>query len=253
MNKAKAIFSAMMIVAVAGTSGVCWYLNDQGIIGSNKEPVSDSVIEYNDDYIYNDNNNNNSYNDNNDHPEKENKDEQETTTKDAKPESEIAGEEISEFLTVFSKVYFSENEKYTQENRSGYELIRFAYSHLKRTDSKCIDTIKADDGTGYYNRVSFDDVNEVLDKYLGVTVPRESVYTENDYAFFRYSDGYFMTPAADGLPFINVTVADKFEIEDDKINVSFTIYSGDDFYAEGEAVIKHENDTFKLIYYRLLK
>lgn len=247
MNKAKAIFSGAMILAVAGASATCWYLNDKGVIGVDAEtPTTQAYVDYDDNDDYNNQNNYN--NDDNEDAVKE-----ETTTAEKTEKIDISEDAVNDFLSVFSKVYFSEKEKYTPDSRNTYELIRFAYSHLKRTDDEAVEIRQLDDSIGYYSCVSFDDVNDVLEKYLGVTVPAESVFTENDYAFFKYSDGYFMTPAADGLPFINTCVADSIDIDDDIIKVRFGIYSDEDRYASGEAEIKITDDGMNLLYYSITK
>lgn len=247
MNKAKAIFSGAMILAVAGASATCWYLNDKGVIGGEVEtPTTQAYVDYDDNDDYNNQNNYN--NDDNEDAVKE-----ETTTAEKTEKIDISEDAVNDFLSVFSKVYFSEKEKYTPDSRNTYELIRFAYSHLKRTDDEAVEIRQLDDSIGYYSCVSFDDVNDVLEKYLGVTVPAESVFTENDYAFFKYSDGYFMTPAADGLPFINTCVADSIDIDDDIIKVRFGIYSDEDRYASGEAEIKITDDGMNLLYYSITK
>ncbi len=246
MNKAKAIFSGIMIIAVAGASAACWYLNDKGIIGGEAETTTEqSYVEYDDKENYD--NQDENYNDSNAEDVKE-----ETTT--VKTENiDVSADAVNDFLSVFSKVYFSEKEKYTSDSNNTYEIIRFAYSHLKRTDDEAVKIRQLDDSIGYYSCVSFDDVNEVLEKYLGVTVSPESVFTENDYAFFKYSDGYFMTPAADGLPFINVAVADSIDVENNVIKVRFGVYSDDEKYASGEAEIRITDDGMNLVYYRLEK
>ena len=250
MNKAKALFSGVMILVVAGASAACWYLNDQGLLGNPQSPTTEAYVEYEN------NNNNNNENDNNyvDKNDNEVNKDEETTTSAAKEDvPEISKDAVNDFLSVFSKVYFSENGKYTSESKNDYELIRFAYSHIKRTDNESVKIRQIDDNIRYYSCVSAEKVNEVLEKYLGVTVSEESVYTENDYAFFKYADGDFMTPAADGLPYINTCVSDSVNLSGDIIEVRFTVYSGEDKYATGEAEIKITDDGMQLAYYHLKK
>lgn len=248
MNKAKAAFSGLMILAVAGASATCWYLNDKGYMGEPETTTTQAYVEY-------DNDNNNQYNGNDDSDADNNEggDEEKSTTGAKTEEIDISSDAVNDFLSVFSKVYFSEKEKYTSQSKNTYEMIRFAYSHLKRTDDSAVEIRQVDDSIGYYSCVSADDVNKVLEKYLGVTVPAESVFTENDYAFFKYSDGYYMTPAADGLPFLNKCVSDSIDVEEDIIKVRFTVYSGDDIYATGEAEIKITDDGMNLVFYKVEK
>ena len=240
MNKAKAIFSGAMVLVIAGASGACWYLNEKGLIGKDSVTQPDSYVEYEDtadDDVKHD-------------VQDDDKEEiKETTTTSGSEEKKLSEDEINDFLSVFTKVYFSEKDEYTPGSRSTYELIRFAYSHIKRTDSSLVETRKEDDSIGYYNCVSAKEINNVLSEYLDVTVPAESVYTENDFAFFKYADGYFMTPAADGLPFVNTAVCDSVEQTGDTVMVAFTVRSGDDVYARGEAEIKLTDDRPVLVFY----
>lgn len=248
MNKAKAIFAAGMIVVVAGASAALWYLNDSGIIGN------DSTTNHVEDYE-NDDNENDVVN-KNDAQQDDNNNEQEKTTEktdvNENEKTEVDESEINDFLSVFSKVYFAEQGKAFDINKcSDYELILFAYSHIRSTDSSLITLEQREDNIKYYNRVSVDEINEVLDKYFDTSVPAESVFTENDYAFFDYDDGYFYTPATDGLAYINTATADSVEQDEDYITVKFTVMSDDDVYADGEAEIQMKNEEMKLVYYRI--
>lgn len=241
MNKAKALFSGAMVFVIAGASGAMWYLNENGVIGKDNVTQPDAYIEYEDAY---DSNEENDFGYDNNREEVK-----ETTTVAAEDEKQLTDEEINDFLSVFTMVYFSEKDSYTPQGRSTYELIRFAYSHIKRTDSSLIETRQEDDSIGYYNRVSAKEINKVLNEYLNVSVSAESVYTENDFAFFRYEDGYFLTPAADGLPFVNRAVCDSAEYNDGTVSVEFSVYSGDDVYARGEAEISMTEGRPVLIFY----
>ena len=62
-----------------------------------------------------------------------------------------------------------------------------------------------------------------------------------------------MTPAADGLPFVNTADCDSIEQSGDSISVTFTVSSGDGVYAHGEAEIKMADDRLILVYYSLDK
>ena len=242
MNKAKAIFSGAMILAVAGASAACWYLNDNGLLGKDSVTNPDTVIEYEDNY---------NYEEKNDYQIDDKENERETTAVAEEDNAEIGTDEINDFLSVFTKVYFSENTEYTPGSRSTYELIRFAYSHIKRTASSVIETRRQDDEIGYYNCVSAEEINKVLNEYLDVSVPPESVYTENEYGFFRYADGYFLTPAADGLPFINTAVCDSIEKSGNTYNVTFSAMGEYDVYGKGNAILEQRDSRLILVYYSL--
>ncbi len=242
MNKAKAIFSGAMVLVIAGASAACWYLNEQGIIGKDSVTQPDAYVEQED--------NNYGGGEKQEKPDNDKSEEKETTTA-ADNGHEISADEINNFLSVFTKVYFSEKNEYTPASRSTYELIRFAYSHIKRTDPSLIETRREDDAIGYYNCVPAEELNNILSEYLDVTVPAESVYTENEYGFFKYADGYFLTPAADGLPFVNVAVCDSIEKSGDTYTVTFAVMGDYDVYARGEAELKETDGRLVLVYYNL--
>ncbi len=240
MNKAKAIFAAGMIIVVAGASTALWYLNDKGIIGTENTTA----------YVQENENYDNAEQKNNVQQENDENENQQQMQTEADEKEQIDESEINKFLSTFSKVYFAEQGTAFDINKySDYDLILFAFSYIRSTEKSLITLEKRNDGIMYYNGISAEKVNEVLNKYFGVSVAAESVYTENDYAFFSYSDGYFYTPAADGLAYKNYVVADSVEYENDLITVEFTIYSGDDVYADGEAKIDVENSEMKLAYY----
>ena len=240
MNKAKAIFAAGMIIVVAGASAAMWYLNDKGIIGNENTTVYVEENESQDEDVRE----NDVQKDDN---EKESTPQTHVNTED---KSEFPEEEINEFLSTFAKVYFAEHlTAFDIDKCSDYDLILFAFTHIRCTEKSQITLVQRDDSIKYYNGISADKVNEVLNKYFGVSVAEDSVYTENSYAFFSYSDGYFYTPAADGLPYKNNAVVDSVEYSDDMIIAEFTVYSDGEFYADAEAKLRIENGELKMIYY----
>lgn len=268
MNKLKAFFAGLVILAVAGGSGTLWYLHDAGKLGN--RPEQDSVMAQEQDGDTDKKNGWFSKDDTKDDGEKpdEKNTVAETTAADKnenrdKDSADIA--DINEFLSVFSRVYFAESRPYAVDSRSTYELIKFAYSHILRTDRTSIVTQEKNDNIQYYNSVSFDKVNRVLKEYLGVTVMSESVYTENDYMFFKYADGMFLTPAADGVGYTNLAIADSVEKDGKQITVDFTIYTSGvqcdmsaaeahekgEKYKSGTAVIRETADGYRLEMYEV--
>ena len=247
MKKAKALFAIGIMVIVTGTSVALWQLNDKELV-EEKETTTVYAEEIKT-------------------TEKaevtENKNQtEETKTETTVAETEVSTEEkpgfneteLNEFLTTFSRVYFSEKGKaFNISKYNTYDLILFAFSHIRCTDSSQITLEQRDDSIKYYNGVSAEKVNETLDRYFGVTVSEESVYTENSYAFFSYSDGYFYTPATDGLAYINNTVVRSAEQDGNYIIAQFDIYSDGEYYAEGEAKIKQDKDGMKLVFYSVNK
>ena len=268
MKKAKALFAGAMIVLIAGTSAVFWYLNDRGVIGEKKDAVSDEFVvsgAYDDPY-YNEKGENAPEPDGEDGEQGETQNGGTGTTAAQNADADgVASESVNRFLSNFSLVYFAETEPYTAGSRSNYELIRFAYAHTRRLNPGAVVTKQTSDAIGYYYGVPYDAVNDVLKNYLDVTVGEESVYTESDYAFFRYEDGYFYTPAADGVGFCNRVVADSVAENGDTLTVAFTVYSdgvsydmtasqahaSGEKYASGSAKIKKSADGYILLAYRI--
>lgn len=270
MKKTKAIFAVVVILAVAGASAGAWYLNSKGVIGG---AADTSGAAYNGADSFVDENQNGAKQEaaqgnggdeegGEEKPGSSLSQENTTASVDAAQEKHT---DVNEFLSVFSRVYFAENGGYSANSRSVYEMLRFAFSHIRRTDNSAVVTMQKEDSVGSYMGVSFESVNEVLSEYLGMTVSRESVYTENDYAFFLYENGYFYTPAADGIGYTNLIVADSVQEKDGMLTVSFTVYSGGvrcdmtadeahaagEPYASGSAQIERSEDGFLLTAYRL--
>ncbi len=263
MNKAKAIFAAVIVVAVAGASAVFWQLNEKGIIGNEEETTTaysaDSEVNTKASEINNENKD----------TENSNTVTESTAALDDKNTTvsyDTKNEDINEFLSVFSKVYFSEDKAYSQSDYDTYELIRFAYSVTLMNNSSAVTLARVDDEIGYYHKISADTVNEVLEKYLGVTVEKKSVYTEKTYSFFKYSEGCFYSPAADGIGYVNTTISDSVTEIDNILYVDFTVYASgvttdmtsqqarrasSDNYAVGSAKIDVSDGKFTLIYYEI--
>ena len=245
MKKAKALFAIGIIVIVSGASVALWQLNDNGLIENETTTVYSEETKTTEKA-----------------QETENKNQEENKTENKTEENASATEiklefsetELNDFLTTFSKVYFAEKGTAFKSNKyNTYDMILFAFSHIRCTYPSQITLEQRDDSIKYYNGVSAEKVNEVLDRYFGITVSEESVYTENSYAFFSYSDGYFYTPATDGLAYINNAVVRSAEQDGNYIIAQFDIYSDGEFYAEGEAKIRQDKDGMKLVFYSVNK
>ena len=246
MKKAKALFAIGIIVIVSGASVALWQLNDNGLIENETTTVYSEETKTTEKAQETENKN----------QEEENKTENKTEENESATEKklEFSETEINDFLTTFSKVYFAEKGKAFNINKyNTYDMILFAFSHIRCTYPSQITLEQRDDSIKYYNGVSAEKVNEVLDRYFGITVSEESVYTENSYAFFSYSDGYFYTPATDGLAYINNTVVRSAEQDGNYIIAQFDIYSDGEYYAEGEAKIRQDKDGMKLVFYSVNK
>lgn len=244
MKKAKALFASGIIVIVVGMSAAMWYLNDSGKLHNN-----DVTEKYVDEYADTDE----VIDDADDSAEKS--DEKEEIQSKAPGTTAVSAEnigeaEINEFLSDFANVYFAEQGSgFDIKKCSEYELIQFAYLHIRNTDKDSVILEQRDDSIGYYHGVPYDSVEKIVQKYFGVQISEEGAYTEKDYAFFSYSDGYFYTPAADGLGYGNTAVADSVEYKGDNAVVRFSVYSENGKYAEGEATIRISDNKMNLVSY----
>lgn len=278
MNKAKAMFTAGIIVIVAGASALGIYLNEKGIIGVEPDNVPESNVEQNDDYE-NNNGNNDYYNENNDYVDKsdmtiaDNNDKQDDNEKENDNKSDNDNnddtsdyQQINDFLSIFTKLYFSENKKYSEKTPDSYELLRFAFQYEKIMNNRNnIVTKYTDDSIGVYEGMKVSDVESIIGKFFGISVEQDSVYTESTYSFFKYENGYFYTPAADGVGFDNLAIAKsvtkngavlsvEFSVYSDGVTTNMTAYQAAQTgakYANGRAELRETESGYVLIFYSL--
>lgn len=223
MKKAKALFAAAIIVIVAGASAVCLYLNDSGKLGfGENETVTDEygVVQdaVNENYAQNDVKS--------DEPSSQQAENEENEADDIKNEEKVDTESLNEFLSTFSRLYFSQDREYDCQNADNYELLRFAFLYVTVFEGRdAIVTAYFDDEIGVYNGIEAADAKRIIDKFFSISISEQSVYTEQTYQFFMYRDGYFYTPAADGVGFTDITIVDSAVKSEDMISVAFTVYS----------------------------
>lgn len=274
MNKAKALFTVGVIVVVAGASALCWYLNDKGLLSPDEKTsdIQDSYAVDDDNYHEDGNAEENDF-----IVEEEPQNQNETTTEktENKQENEKNAQEeiddltdLNEFLSTFSRLYFSENGSFSSDAPNEYELLKFAYLYAVVFDSgEGTVTEYFDDEIGAYNGISAYDAEYIINKFFGIKISRKDVYTESTYSFFKYDNGYFYTPAADGVGYENLVVVDSAVKNGDTVSASFTVYSeGVDCsmssaqakkkgisYADGKTEIIIENGEYKLVYYSIKK
>lgn len=268
MKKAKALFAAGIIVIVAGASALCLYLNDNGKLSfGNENAVTEenaAVPDADYDYVIEDDVPENNVGEDNAVSQtttEVNVDDEENIPEDTEKVDTVA---INEFLSIFSRLYFCNNDKHSENNPDKYEMLKFAYLYAEVFENGAgIRTEIFDDDIGIYNGISEEDAKRITEKFFGMSLKSESVHTENDYQFFMYSDGYFYTPAADGLGYVNLSVVDSAVKNGDTITVAFTVYSNGvrcdmtseqakkkgTVYASGKAEIQLENDNYRLISY----
>lgn len=274
MNKAKAMFTAGMIVLVAGASALGIYLNEKGIIGNDSDNTQSSNVEEDneyvnngDDYNYNENNNYNDKSEITENDKNNNQDDDKKENNDKKENDDNTDyKQINEFLSVFSKLYFSENKKYSEKSADSYELLRFAFQYEKIINNRNrIVTKVSDDQIGVYDGMDAAIVESIIEKFFCISVERDSVYTENTYSFFKYEDGYFYTPAADGVGFDNIAIVKSVTENGALLSVEFAVYSdgvttdmtalqagqSGTKYADGRAELRKTSDGYVLTYYSL--
>ena len=93
-----------------------------------------------------------------------------------------------------------------------------------------------------YEKLSLDDVNKTLDKYLGLKLTEDMASVINDgsedakYSF--YENGFFYFPAADGEAYPNMSVVTQVEdIGDNRLKLCYGMYSQDlDAYFDGKEI-----------------
>lgn len=270
MNKAKALFATGIIVIVAGVSAVCLYLNNSGKLsfGKDGDAVDNSEIVQDEDYGDNaENNGSHSENGDNDSADGYTEaDGNNIKTEDEAPEDgdKVDITAVNEFLSTFSRLYFCENSEYSEDDPDMYELLKFAYLYAETSENgECTQTEFFNDDIGFYNGIKAEDAKRIIEKFFGISIEYESVYTEQDYQFFMYRDGYFYTPAADGVGYVDLSVTDSAVKSGDTISVVFTVYSdgvtcdmtsgqakeNGTVHASGKAEIRITSDGYKLIDY----
>lgn len=284
MNKAKALFTAGIIVIVAGASALCWYLNDSGALSEQAQNQEDAdkyivSVDYDDADNYNSIDNNDDDNDD-DNDDAQSSDGSETSTLNEKDEKDNDDKEdennqadddravdsvdtvkINEYLTIFSSLYFSESSRYSSSDADTYELLKFAYLYsVVYKNGSGIVLRQIDDDIGTYSGIEASVAENIINRFFGLGIARESVYKEQTYAFFMYRDGYFLTPAADGMGYGNVSIVDYAEQSGSIISVKFTIYSDGvtsdmtaqqakscgNVYSSGSAILRQYGDSYRL-------
>lgn len=224
MKKAKALFTAGIIVIVAGASAVCLYLNDSGKLNFGE---TESVVQGND--VVQDKETEDSLDVGGNSAEnlsRQSETENNNDLQNKEETEEIDTVSLNEFLSTFSKLYFSQDRTYSQNDADGYELLRFAYLYATVYENReDIVTEYFDDDIGVYNGIKASRAQDIINKFFGIEISEESVYTEKTYQFFMYRDGYFYTPAADGVGFTDITVVDSAIKSGDTVSVFFTVYT----------------------------
>ncbi len=139
------------------------------------------------------------------------------------------------FLSNFSEACFTE---YDKENPDIGKLLRWAHLWTKLNKWSNI-TYEDVEGEGTCEKNSLENINSILDKYLGIKLTEEQTadFIEPDSYFYSFvRDGYFYVPAADGESYTLLSIVNSSEtLDDGKMKLNYTVYSQDlDAYFEGK-------------------
>lgn len=147
------------------------------------------------------------------------------------------------FLSNFSEAGLM---KYDMENRDFQDILWWVHIWTKINKWKSIEHEDVP-GEGLCEKNSLENINSVLDKYLGFKMTKEQTESfsspDETYGFF-FKDTSFYTPAADGESYTLLSIVSKAaDLGDNKLKLSFTVYSQDlDAYFEG----KEKDEYYKL-------
>ena len=134
---------------------------------------------------------------------------------------------INVFLSNFTETFFD------TYPCTKYEMVSFAYSHARINN----------DGKVYYGSweyyISEKDVNNILNKYFGITYPQNgaedvlSYTTQYGTQTIRYDGDYYYFPAADGEGYSYISIASEMVCNSDgSYTVKYDAYSLVDFWED---------------------
>lgn len=127
---------------------------------------------------------------------------------------------LNRFMSFFSE---TEMDSFVPEDTHGYTLLNFVHFHLKINDYKQLE-LRGDDYTMTKKKT-----DECLERFFGITMEAGDYYSPYfDYGSFKYSDGVYATPAADGASFNRFSIVTRLSrYEDGTLRVGFTVYELD--------------------------
>lgn len=121
---------------------------------------------------------------------------------------------VNSFLSNFSEAGYKEFVDFYGEDES---KISFAYIHA------LINYNKLTFYEGNYMGISASDVDEILNKFFGATVPHE---TPSNSQYWFYQDGKFLMPAAGGESYSKFSIAYNMTSESDGVyTIDFNVFS----------------------------
>ena len=145
------------------------------------------------------------------------------------------------FLSNFSEAGFRSYDKDARDIRA---ITYWAHIWTKINKNDFI-TYENRPGEAYditYEKISLDDMNYIIDKYLGFKLTDDMALSINDGSdeeeYFFYENGNFYAIAADGESYTNMSVVTQVEdLGDNRLKLCFGVYSQDlDAYFDGKEI-----------------
>ena len=125
--------------------------------------------------------------------------------------------EINIFLSNFSEAFYDPDDSYY--TNPDEQKISFAYIHAKLNSPKKILW------EGSYYGISAENVDAILYRFFGETVPHK---TPSGSKWWKYQNGKFLMPAADGESYPDFSIATNMLVNaDGTYTVAFNVYSDD--------------------------
>ncbi|MCR5337645.1 MAG: hypothetical protein K6E75_03720 [Lachnospiraceae bacterium] len=137
------------------------------------------------------------------------------------------------FLSNFSEAGLN---AYDKDNRDLKDILGWAHIWTKINKWDNIEYEEVS-GEGTCEKISFENINKMLDKYLGFTISDDEAAQLNlpdDNNRFFCKDGNLYSPAADGEAYTRLSIISGVEdLGENKLKLYFTIYAQDlDVYME---------------------
>ncbi|WP_455539267.1 hypothetical protein [Terrisporobacter sp.] len=123
--------------------------------------------------------------------------------------------ELNVFLSNFSEVNFR---NFSNKSIHREQLIEFAILHLMANDYQNSVKSAHDSNGGYYEYITDDSVQGSINKYFHFTVKNQSTY------YYKYENGVYILPNADGEMFPNFTQVKEIYKEGDSLRVIGDVY-----------------------------
>ena len=145
------------------------------------------------------------------------------------------------FLSNFSEAGFRSYDKDARDIRA-ITYWAHIWTKINKNDFITYENRPGDEYDITYEKISLDDMNYIIDKYLGFKLTDDMALSINDGSdeeeYFFYENGNFYAIAADGESYTNMTVVTQAEdLGDNRLKLCFDVYSQDlDAYFDGKEI-----------------